>query len=213
MLPIGQSESRGKTLQSAVSRFAIRAGFLWAILLLPMMFVSCVWVVTARGIPQTQENVRDCVSGAESRGKKHNKKRSTVEPSMQACVEVRANALSVQEYLQKLVWDLRWTVNDEQATEDLWSFTMALNADELAAYTKPFSDPKIEWSAGKTAVNVRTAGLQDGFVRVVVTAKFDGYGVPEDKFAPKRESWPLTSSGALELKIANAVRDHFRTVH
>lgn len=165
---------------------------------------------------QTTEAVRVCTSDSLKSQKKstntshHQNKRVAAEAGKQKCVEVRAKALAIQEYLQKLIWELHWTVNDERASEELWSFTMKLNPEELTAYAKLFADPKMQWSSGKTVVNVRTMELEDGFTRVTVTATFEGYGVPEDKFAPKRESWPIPSNGALESKIADAIKQHFK---
>lgn len=165
------------------------------------------------------DRFRNCAADdGELRGRKKNpssssKNKKATPPGAQACVEVRGNSLVVQEYLQSFAREARWLLNDEQAAEDLWSFSMPLSAEELVAYAKPFSNPKMEWSAGKASVNVRTTELPDGFVRVVIAARFDGYGDPEDKFAPKRESWPLPSSGILEAKMAEAVKAHFKTGH
>lgn len=129
-----------------------------------------------------------------------------------SCIEVQDSTISVQEHLQSVVRELRWNVGDEQASEELWSFTIYLSADSVAAFTKPPADPRIAWSGGKAAVNVRTNALPDGFTRIIVTAKFDGYGEPEDKFAPQRSSWPLPSSGALETKLTDAARNRGATV-
>jgi len=134
-------------------------------------------------------------------------------PIFESCVEIHDTSIAIQEYLQAVVRDSRWNIGDEQASEELWSFTLYLKAEEVAAFTKPPADPKMSWSGGKGVVNVRTNELPDGFTRVIVRAKFDGFGEPEDKFAPQRISWPLPSSGVLETKLTTAARDRTSTGH
>jgi len=155
----------------------------------------------------------DDVPGKNKTSPSQNKKRSEVPETKPVCIEVRQSALLVQEFSQKAVRDFQWKVFDEQASEDFWNFSLAISADELVTYAKPSKEMGVSWTAGKASVNVQTVELSGGYTRVFVSAKFDGYGTLEDKFAPKRESWPLPSSGALETKIANAIRDHFQPVH
>jgi hypothetical protein len=181
-------------------------------------------VISARSATRSQSTgatanpVRRCKPGSDERlGKKKslspkNKSRAAVPSAEPACIEVHQSALLVQEFLQKVVRDLRWAVADEQATEDFWNFSMPLDAEELAAYTKPSPELRVSWSAGKASVNVRTSELSDGYARVVMTAQFEGYGKQEDSFAPKRESWPLISNGRLEAKLISTLRDHFAAV-
>jgi hypothetical protein len=158
---------------------------------------------------------RECKSGYDdSLGKKktgssRHKDSALAISTVPSCIEVRETALATQEYLQLLVRDLRWNIGDEQASEEFWTFTVYLGSDDVPAYTKPPVDPKVSWSGGKAVVNVRTIELPDGFTRIVVKAKFDGFGEPEDKFAPKRSSWPLPSSGVLESKLTAAARNRF----
>jgi hypothetical protein len=157
--------------------------------------------------------LRACApSYGESLKKKHSshgKRRETDEAPTEACLEIKGSALEVQEYLQKLAWELKWSAQDEQTSEDLWSISIALGEDELLIYAKPFSDPRVEWHAGKAVINAQTTGLPDSFTRVVINAKFEGYGAQIDQFAPKRNSWPLPSNGKLEAKIADSLRAHF----
>lgn len=141
-----------------------------------------------------------------------NKKRSELPATKPACVEVHQSALFVQEFSQKFVRDLQWKVVDEQATEDFWNFSLATSAEDLVTYTKPSKELRVSWTAGKASVNVQTVELPDGYTRVLISAKFEGYGEQEDSFALKRESWPLPSNGALEAKMADAVREHFKAV-
>lgn len=169
--------------------------------------------------PPAKAIVRDCKPDYdEGLTKKKNAqlKRKVVSAEIQmtpSCVEVKDSAISIQEYLQSAVRELRWSVGDEQASEELWSFSIYLGADSVAAFTKPPADPRIAWTGGKATVNVRTNSLPDGFTRVIVTAKFDGFGEPEDKFAPQRSSWPLPSSGVLETKLTDAARNRNATGH
>jgi len=185
-----------------------------AISLLAVAFTFAVPVFAqTAGAPKLA--ARDCKLGYDdSIGKKKNSppKRKGAAPAdatAPSCIEVHQSAIAAQEYLQLLVRDLRWNIGDEQASEELWSFTIYLGADDVAAYAKPPVDPKVEWSGGKGVVTVRTTELPDGFTRIVVNAKFDGYGDPEDKFAPKRSSWPLPSNGSLEARLTAAARDRF----
>ena len=163
--------------------------------------------------------VRSCDPGSdEAPGKNktsssRNKKHSEIPAAKPACIEIHRSALLVQESSQKIVRDFQWSVIDEQATEDFWNFSFAISADELVAYTKSSKEMRISWTAGKASVNVQTVELSEGYTRVLVLAKFDGYGTQEDSFALKRQSWPLSSNGALEAKIADAIRDHFKPAH
>src|SRR5262249_54213734 len=91
------------------------------------------------------QGVRECSAGfstVEGQGKTNSahKKKPTEATSLQSCVEIRGSSLVAQEYLQKVIWELHWTVNDKQATEELWSFSMRLSAEDLANCAKPFSD-------------------------------------------------------------------------
>ena len=163
--------------------------------------------------------VRSCIPGSDELPGKNkssnsrNKEHSEISTTKPACIEIHQPALLVQEFSQKIVRDLQWRVVDEQATEDFWNFSIAISADELVAYTKPSKELRISWTAGKASVNVQTVELFGGYTRVLISAKFGGYGVQEDSFAPKRESWLLPSNGALEAKLAGAVSEHFKAVH
>jgi hypothetical protein len=169
------------------------------------------------GVPANP--VRYCKPGSdEPLGKKKSsspkkKSRAAVPSAGSGCIEIQQSALQVQEFLQKVVRDLRWAVANEQATEDFWNFSIPIDAEELAAYTMPSPELRISWSAGKASLNVRTNELSDGYTRVLITAKFEGYGKQEDAFAPKRESWPLTSNGEIEAKLITSLKDHFAAAH
>jgi hypothetical protein len=177
--------------------------------------ISASSAARSQSTSSTVNPVRNCKPGKdEPLGKKKspspkNKSRTAVQTPPIACLEVRQSALLVQEFLQKVVRDLRWTVADEQATEDFWNFSIPIDAEELASYTKPAPELRISWSAGKASVTARTTELSDGYTQVVVTAKIEGYGTQEDSFATKRQSWPLTSNGGIEAKLIGSVKEHF----
>lgn len=124
------------------------------------------------------------------------------------CVEVRLSALDAQEYLQRFIREQQWSVADEQAGEDAWTFTIYLDKEKLARYTKPFADPLLRWRSGKALVQVRTTEQKQGYTQVFISARFDGYGESEDTFAVKRESWPMESSGILESTLTSALESH-----
>jgi hypothetical protein len=156
--------------------------------------------------------LRSCSASNASDNKKKRgraKVRENLEPV--ACVEVPCSPLDVQEYLQKFTWESKWNAEDEQTSENLWSISIALTGEELLTYAKPFSDPQIDWQAGKVRINVQTATLPDNFTRVLTNARFEGYGKQHDQFAPKRNSWPVDSNGLLEAKIIGAIREHFKS--
>lgn len=196
--------------------FAIRSllSFLFATIWIPGTHATAF----AQGTGVVANLVRSCNPGSEEMPSK--KKASTsrnkhfeIPATKPACIEIHQPALLVQELSQKIVRDLQWKVVDEQATEDFWNFSIAISADELVAYMMPSKELRVSWTSGRASVNVQTAELSGGYTRVLISAKFDGYGVQDDSFAPKHESWPLSSNGALEAKIAGAISEHFKAVH
>ena len=160
---------------------------------------------------------RDCTaSQAETRGKKPpkpSKRRSPPQIELvPVCSEVKDSALAAQEYLQKYVREQRWTLSEEQVSEDMWSFSLDLSKDELLQYAKLSPGARIDWRGAKALVNVRTTSLDDGYARVIVTLRLDAYGEPEDKFVPRPKSWPVPSSGNLEASLLAALRAHLEAV-
>lgn len=121
------------------------------------------------------------------------------------CVETRLSALDVQEYLQKFIREQQWPAKDQQASEEMWTFTVSLDKESLAKYTKPFVDPHIHWDGGKGLVQVRTTEQNGGYTQVFISATFDGYGSSEDTLATKRDRWPMESNGNLESELIHAV--------
>jgi hypothetical protein len=137
---------------------------------------------------------------------KKSKTSEVVPVASQSCLDIRYPALMIQERLQKYVREQRWDISDEHISEDTWTLSRFLSMDELNSYTKPPALPKIAWHGGKAWIQVRTNELPDGFTRVVLSARFDGYGTAQDQFAAQRESWPLPSSGTLESVLLSELR-------
>jgi hypothetical protein len=127
-------------------------------------------------------------------------------PASQACMEIRYPALMIQERLQNYVRAQRWNISDEQTSEDTWTFSLMLSKDQLGSYTKPQILPKVTWHGGKSSIQLRTSELPDGYTRIVLSARFEGYGQAEDQFATQRESWPLASNGTLESSLLSMLK-------
>jgi hypothetical protein len=160
---------------------------------------------------------RECtLTQPDPRGKKTSKpSKRKAGPQIElvpVCSEVRDSALATQEYLQKYVREQRWTLSDEQVSEDMWTFTLEFGKEELARYAKLAPDARIDWNGGKALINVRTNSLDDGYARIVVTVRLDAYGEPQDRFVPQPKSWPVPSSGSLEAALLSALRVHLEAV-
>jgi hypothetical protein len=158
---------------------------------------------------------RSCNPAAdELKGKKKPRKKdqSPVAPGA-ACLDVRESSLAVQESLQKFVREQRWNIGEESVTEDTWTFSRYLKREELSDFVRPWTGKAIEWRAAKVLINVRTTELPGGYARTVVTARYEGYGEPEDQFAPKRESWTLQSNGAMESSLLAVVSRQLEKSH
>jgi hypothetical protein len=127
------------------------------------------------------------------------------------CVEVHSTALDVQEYLQAQGREEKWNLGDEHVAEDAWTFSRKLERDELVRFTKQDANvERVNWTSGAAFVQVNTLELDDGFVRVQISSRFEGYGQSADRFAPPRESWPLSSNGALENQLISVLGKHFK---
>lgn len=128
-----------------------------------------------------------------------------------ACVEVHSTALEVQEYLQAHGREEKWNLIDEHVGEDAWTFTRKLEKGELLQFTKRDANSDgVNWTSGVVFVQLRIAELDAGFVRVQVSARFQGYGQNPDRFAPPKESWPLDSNAGLENHLISALEAHFK---
>ena len=186
-----------------------------------LLFLSL--LVTSAFVPQILSNdsiTRPCKMIASERtgtrkSPAQKKKRGTQEISqpVQGCLELRQSALDVQEYMQKFVREQDWQAADEQVGEDAWTFAIHLDAEKLHRYTKTFADPKMHWRGGRGLIQVRTMEQKDGYTRVVISARFDGYGESEDTFSIKRESWAMESNGILEGILISALELHMKTAH
>jgi hypothetical protein len=129
-----------------------------------------------------------------------------------ACVEVRSRALEIQEYLQAYGREQKWNLSDEHVAEDAWTFTRKLDREEFLRYTKNNANTdRINWTSGEAFVQVKTLDLDEGFIRVQVSARFRGYGQNLDQFAPPKESWPLSSNRTLENQLVSALEAHYKS--
>jgi hypothetical protein len=150
-------------------------------------------------------------SNSKSKPQKKSKHPLAPEP-LPACLELKGESIEVQEFLQSVVREFQWRVGESHASEDTWSFVRYLNEDDLGKYadTKVLLEP-VEFTGGKVAVLIRTQEVADGFVRVQVSAHFQGNGKPTDKFSGQPATlWPLNSKGILEQELIGALQTHFK---
>jgi hypothetical protein len=131
-----------------------------------------------------------------------------------ACLEVKGEALEIQESLQAAVRDLNWRVRENHASEDSWTFVRYLSVDDLEKYadTKVLLEP-VEFESGKAAVLVRTADIGEGFIRVQISAQMQGEGKSVDAVVKQpATSWPLRSKGTLEQELTAALQSRYKHV-
>lgn len=129
-----------------------------------------------------------------------------------ACLELKGEALEIQENLQAIARDQQWRIHDNHATEDAWTFVRYLSPEDLDKYaeTKIFLEP-IAFDDGKAAVTVRTADIGSGFVRVQISARFEGEGKTADTaMTQPATSWSLQSKGVLEKEFLNALQARYK---
>ena len=142
----------------------------------------------------------------------HKTKRPLSPEPPPACLEVKGEALEIQEALQAAVRDLKWRVHESHASEDSWTFVRSLNVEELEKYadTKVLLEP-VEFEYGKAALLVRTADIGQGFVRVQISAQFQGEGKSSDAVVKQPvTSWPLRSKGTLEQELIAELRNGYK---
>lgn len=102
-------------------------------------------------------------------------------------------------------------MGDEHVAEDAWTFSRKLERDELLRFTRQEANAQaVNWTSGEAFVQVNTIELDDGFVRVQISVRFNGFGQSEDRFAPPKESWPLTSNFILEGQLISILGKHFK---
>jgi hypothetical protein len=162
--------------------------------------------------------VRPCnsIPAGSKRKKGTNKTRSqkrseVIGNTASTCIEVHSTALDVQEYLQTHGREEKWNLGDEHVAEDAWTFSRKLERDDLLHFTKQDANPQpVNWTSGAAFVQVSTLELDVGFVRVQISARFEGYGQSADRFAPPNETWPLSSIFALDSQLFSMLGIHFK---
>jgi len=131
-----------------------------------------------------------------------------------ACLELKGEPLEIQETLQGIAREQQWRIHDNHATEDAWTFVRYLSPEDLDKYaeTKIFLEP-IAFDGGKAAVTLRTADIGAGFVRVQISARFEGEGKTADTaMTQPATSWSLQSKGTLEKELLDALQSRYRHV-
>jgi hypothetical protein len=132
-----------------------------------------------------------------------------------ACIEVKGEPLEVQEALQAVARDLQWRIHENHATEDSWTFVRYLNTEELEKYadTKVLIQP-VDFEDGKSAIVVRTVDIGGGFVRVQISAQFEGDGKSTDTTMKQpATTWPLNSRGVLEKEMIAALESRYHPMN
>jgi hypothetical protein len=67
-----------------------------------------------------------------SKAKPQKKLKHPVAPEpLPACLELKGEAIEVQEFLQSVVREFQWRVGESQPSEDTWSFMRYLNDEDL----------------------------------------------------------------------------------
>jgi len=153
------------------------------------------------------------VLGSSGKNKQADKPKHPLPPEPPpACVEMKGEALEIQETLQAVVRDLKWRVHENHVSEDSWTFVRTLNVEELENYadTKVLLEP-VEFEYGKAALMVRTADAGQGFVRVQISARIQGEGKSADAVVKQpASSWPLRSKGSLEQELMAALQRRYK---
>jgi hypothetical protein len=174
---------------------------------------------TAPQGPSVDGAVRPCkniASGSKSsKARKKNGKKNRDDEganSAETCLEMRSTALEIQEYLQTYGREEKWNLSGEHVAEDAWTFSRKLEKEELLRYTKNDANTdRVNWTSGVAFIQVNTIELNDGFVRVQVSVRFQGYGQSLDRFAPPKEFWPLKSNATFENQLISVLEKHFKS--
>lgn len=163
--------------------------------------------------------VRSCVApstNSKARRKEKTKRKGAADSNEvpPACLEAKGSALDIQEFLQSFIREQKWSIGQEKVSEDSWTFFRSLDKDELVRFVDvgPFAG-RVNWTEGKAFVKVNTSDAEGGFTRVLITAKFTGYGQNADRFAPPQELWKPASNGTLEKSLVSALETHFQSMH
>jgi len=169
--------------------------------------------------PNSEVSVRTCAARPTSSksGRKNKTKGKTVANPPElgpACLEAKEPPLNIQEFFQSYVRVQAWRFADEKIVADGWIFGRALDKDELLQFAKEgIFAGQVAWSEGKAVVLVSTRELDDGYTRVEVSARLQGFGQSVDRFAPERVFWDLESTGLLEKTLIEALEEHFKSLH
>jgi hypothetical protein len=150
------------------------------------------------------------------KGAKHpTKGRSPAEVKLSpACLEVKAGALEVQEYLQSYVRENAWKIGEEEISEDSWTFVRYLDNNELPKFAKTEdAGAQVDWTEAKGLVTVRTNDAGGGFQRVEISARFEGRGQTKEAFARPFDDWQLASKGTMEKEMLSALENHLNSLH
>ena len=187
-----------------------------------LLFSGAVFLEAASPVCVAQVNdsaaTRNCSANpvlALSAGKKKSSRKPKNSPAPEltpACIEVRGQAIEVQEFLQNTAREQSWRIGENRASDDTWSYVRYLDADELEKFadTKVLIEP-VSFSNGKAAVVVRTTDLSGGYVRVQITAHFQGEGRSTDKVSAQPGNvWPLNSKGVLEQDSLKALQSGYK---
>jgi hypothetical protein len=168
--------------------------------------------------PKTSESTRNCganpvlASTANKKKPAHKPKIPLATEPVPTCIEAKGHAIEIQEFLQNMAREQAWRIGENRASEDTWSYVRYLNAEELERFadTKVLIEP-VEFVNGKAAVIVRTTDLGDGYVRVQISAHFQGEGRSTDKISPQPATlWPLNSKGVLEQDLVKALQSGYK---
>jgi hypothetical protein len=169
--------------------------------------------------PAVEVVVRPCKSGSVGSKRAKGANNRSQKPGDESgdttsvCIEVHSTAIEVQEYLQAYGRQEKWNLIDEHVAEDAWTFSRKLEKEELLRYSKnDASTDHVSWTSGVAFVEIKTMELAEGFVRVQIAARFQGYGQNADRFAPPKEFWPLISNGTLENHLISVLEAHFKNL-
>jgi hypothetical protein len=128
------------------------------------------------------------------------------------CIEVKGQAIDIQEFLQNITRKQAWRIGENRASEDTWSCVRYLDAEELEKFadTKVLIEP-MDFTNGKAAVIVRTTDIGEGYTRVQISAHIQGEGTSTDRVSPQPASvWPLKSKGVLEQELVSSLQTGFK---
>lgn len=165
----------------------------------------------------TSANTRACTANpvlapaAKQKGHRQSKNHSSPGP-LPVCIEIQGEALEIQEVFQSIAREKQWRIHESHATEDSWTFVRYLNTDELYNFadTSVLIQP-VNFEDGKAAVVVRTVDIGSGFVRIQVSAQFEGEGKSADKTMKQpATTWPLTTKGVMEKEMLAALEARYQ---